>query len=231
MSRQYPIYLTGNKDTDRIVLDNITDDRQLLEICKTNKTVYQRVCDENFFRNRVMSKYPETVQYKDAIKTRTWKNHFLNIVNYIDLLKTEYHIEYKGEGSPELEYLARKSSLNFLNYSIDLALIYIVRNGELPLLKYLLERGGDIDHINRLFIDASLEGHLPIVKYLVQHGADIKSKNNAALRSASKYGYFDIVKYLVEHGADIHVNNDEALKFAIENGHSDVVEYLKSIKI
>ena len=226
MSRQYAIYLTGDKNTDRIVLDNITDDRELLEICKTNKTVYERVCDETFFRNRVMSKYPETVIYKDVIKTtRNWKNYFLNIVYYIDLLKIKYKFEYRAEGSPELEYLARKSIVG--DYDKNLALELASKYGKLELVKYLVEHGADIKiHYSESLIQASKNGHLPVVEYLVKHGANITAHDNIALQLASARGHLPVVEYLVRHGGDVTANNYEPLKAAYRNKHFPVINYL-----
>ena len=54
------VFLTGNKDVDRLVLSYISY-RQLLEICSINKTVNDKVCDETFFRNRVIAKYLESL--------------------------------------------------------------------------------------------------------------------------------------------------------------------------
>ena len=38
--------MTGIKDIDRLVLNNIEDDRKLLEFCSLNKNYYVNVSDE-----------------------------------------------------------------------------------------------------------------------------------------------------------------------------------------
>jgi hypothetical protein len=50
--------LTGLKDTDFIVLSNLND-RDLLSVCLVNKNINKLCKDENFWRNRFISKYGE----------------------------------------------------------------------------------------------------------------------------------------------------------------------------
>ena len=38
--------MTGIKDIDKLVLNNIEDDRKLLDFCSLNKNYYVNVCDE-----------------------------------------------------------------------------------------------------------------------------------------------------------------------------------------
>ena len=197
--------LTGIRDVDREIVNNLND-KDLLNMCIVNRTYSQRVCDESYFRIRTLARFPETVQYKDYIQTtnkeRTWKNHYLTIVKYIDLLQSRYKYIYRAEDkSPELLYLAIQVVPSFYSYNK-----------------------------NRALIKASYYGNLPLVKYLVENGADITAEENAALRWASEKGHFDIVKYLVEHGADITARDNSALKWAIAFGHSEVVKYLTSLE-
>ena len=56
-------------------------------------------------------------------------------------------------------------------------------------------------------MNASENGHLEIVKYLVERGADLNAKANSkstALIYAYKEDHLEIVKYLVEHGANVY---------------------------
>lgn len=238
MSNRKPVYLTGDKNVDRLVLDKITDDAELLEICQTNKDIYERVCDETFFRNRVVSKYPETIKYKDYVKTRkprTWKNHFLSIVTYIDKLKTEYNYEYKGNGSPELEYLLRQILPHPLyDYGIKDKLLYAINNGNFPIVKYLTETVNRITNYDKSLALgwAAEDGYLSIVEYLVQQGADIHNEKDYALRLAIENRHFSVVKYLVENKANVNVNanvnayGSAPLLTAISNNDLPMVEYL-----
>ena len=50
-------------------------------------------------------------------------------------------------------------------------------------------------------------GNLEIVKLLVENGADVNVKNvvgQTPLHEAARCGYFEIVKYLIDKGADIN---------------------------
>ena len=167
-------FLTGTKDVDRLIL-NYLSDTDFLQMCNLNKAYSERVCNDSYFRLRTEKRFPETIKYKDYInkndeikRVRTWKNHYLNLVKYIDLLQTDYEYIYTAEDkSPELLYLARQSIPKHFTYTKDKAVRW-----------------------------ASARGHLPVVKYLVEHGANIHVRNDFALRLAIKNGHNDVVEYL-----------------------------------
>ena len=201
--------LTGIRDVDREIVNKLSD-TDLLNMCLVNRTYWKRVCNDSYFRLRTENGFPETVPYKDyvnenKIRTRSWKNHYLNIVKYIDLLQRNYRYIYRAEDkSPELLYLARKLVPTYSLYTKNRALIYASRNGYLPVVKYLTEHGADITALlNEALRWASLNGHLEIVKYLVEHGADITARSNQAVRWASENGHLSVMKYLLENGADV----------------------------
>jgi ankyrin repeat protein len=77
---------------------------------------------------------------------------------------------------------------------------------------------------------ASYNGELELVKYLIENGVYINPKSkekSAALILASQKGYFEIVKFLVENGADLNAKysneNKESMYTAIY-GHLDYYE-------
>ena len=226
--------LTGIKDVDRLVLEYI-DDKQLLEMCGLNRTYSQRVCDDAFFRRRTIARFPETVQYKDGAKTRTWKNHYLAIIKYIDLLQTDFQYEYTAEDkSPELLYLSMLVVKRnyYIYYSKNRALMSASEEGHLEIVKYLVENGADVTVEDNFPVrSASEDGHLSVVKYLTEHGADITATNNFAVIHASRNGHLPVVKYLVEHGADITAQDNQAVRYASENAHLPVVKYLRSLEL
>ncbi len=225
-------FLTGYKDVDRFILEKLSD-TDLLKACLTNQNTYDRICDETFFRNRVITKYSETVEYKDYIKKRTWKNYFLIILYYKDKLLKKYGYVYDGTdaSSPELEYLARKIGVE-TKYSPGMSLIYASENPSLnwslPLVKYLKDKV-PFQYINSALISASRNNNLPVVEYLTENGADITAKNNEALISASASGFLNVVKYLIKNGAEIHARDNAALKSAIKYKRTQVVKYLQSL--
>lgn len=74
--------------------------------------------------------------------------------------------------------------------------------GMLAIAKFLASTNVDI---NEGLLKASQEGYLSIVKYLLQKGADVNTKNvcdETALILAAGRGHLEIVKYLINKGAD-----------------------------
>jgi ankyrin repeat protein len=80
--------------------------------------------------------------------------------------------------------------------------------------------------LDRQLMDASTNGQLDLVKQLIEQGADIHARNDWALRAASIRGHLEVVKYLVNKGADIHAENDDALYVAGFTGYIKTVKYL-----
>ncbi len=79
--------------------------------------------------------------------------------------------------------------------------------------------------INKVLIQASLLGYLPVVKYLIDAGADVNgndSKYKSPLESAAYGGHLSIVEYLIEKEAETY----RSLGLAAKNGHLWVVTYL-----
>ena len=111
--------------------------------------------------------------------------------------------------------------------SLNQQLIDAATNGQLDLIKNLIEQGVDLHVESEAALrSAANYGHLDVVKYLVDRGADIHVKNEYPLRWAANNGRLGVVKYLVEQGADIHVDDEEALRWAAINVQLEVVKYL-----
>ncbi len=245
--------LTGNLDVDRLILNKLSN-TDILNICKLNKYVYYKVCNETFFRNLVYTRYETLIKYKDYVKTRTWKSFYFSVLFYIDKLRNKYNYEYNDKNrSPELEYLIRKLVPSYISYTTNY--IYYAfkcssRVGHFHIIKYLIEQEviSEKSRIEALKT-AVIYGHLTIVKYLVEAGVDksdtlelaseyghleiIKylvdngSKISAkSLANASEFGHLKVVKYFIQKGADVSADNNYALKRAIDKGDLDVVKYL-----
>lgn len=80
---------------------------------------------------------------------------------------------------------------------------------------------------------AAKKGHLEIVKYLIEKGIDMDTRGGtfdaSALNLVAGAGHLEIVKYLlVEAGAEIDVSlaKRNPLFGAIYGGHKEVVEFL-----
>jgi ankyrin repeat protein len=105
----------------------------------------------------------------------------------------------------------------------------LAENGDLEMVKFLVEHGADVNCDDGLPLMCSAEyGHLDIVKFLIEHGADIYiDKNNdigiSALQMSASHGHLEVVKFLVASGANIHTLNISDIK------HLEVVEFIKSL--
>lgn len=118
--------------------------------------------------------------------------------------------------------------------AFDEAAYRAVLEGNLNILKYLVEKGARINVYHgdmyspqhNLLSAASSLGSLEIVKYLVEQGVDIHDRNNIGFKEAVLNGHIEIVKYLVEQGANIHYQNEIALYDATWKGHFEIVKYL-----
>lgn len=77
------------------------------------------------------------------------------------------------------------------------------------------------------------EGNVPMVKYLISRGADVNAGNGEPLTTAvgvvlSKKKTFQIIDILISAGADIHANNNAAYKTAKMYGEADIMDHLKA---
>jgi len=226
--------LTDIKDINYFILNKLSD-KDIVSVFITNKQNNKVNDDENFWFQRILSKFPclKDIPIDTLNKcknTRSWKNYYI-----VDLIKINYE-------NKEI-YLTRGAIYGYLDYitvalffgvnihfNSDLALKYASQYGHLDVVKYLVEKGANIHALNNLAIkEASGSGHLDVVKYLVEKGADMHDQDNATLRWASQFGRLNIVKFLVEE-CKINSGYDFALRLAIENYHHDVINYLKSLK-
>ena len=58
---------SGHKDTDREILNKLGD-IELLTVCKINKYFWNQVCNEDFFRNRLLNNYCNIQKNKNLAK-------------------------------------------------------------------------------------------------------------------------------------------------------------------
>ncbi len=97
------------------------------------------------------------------------------------------------------------------------ALDYAVENGDLEMVKCLIEHrayvNGYNDKRNPLNV-AAMNGYTDIVEYLIEKGAwinQVSDKGYTALMFAAMEGHMDVVRMLVVYGADIHKRNKRNL--------------------
>lgn len=75
--------------------------------------------------------------------------------------------------------------------------------------------------------DLHNEDDAEIIKLLLENGANVHSKNDWALKSASRIGHTEAVRILLEHDANIHADDNYALRWASERGHIEIVVITK----
>ncbi len=192
--------LTGNKDVDRKILNEL-DDKDIVNVCQTNKKAYSLCNDQVFWMNRVFQKFG----YVGGNVLRKYKK---------DRSWSEYYIQ-------DLRKINKDNAQEYLNYgSLFGRFDYVI-----IALKNDINIHGDTDFSLRF---ASNNGHLEIVKYLVSQGADIHARTDYALKASTENGHLDVVKYLVSLGANIYATF-YSLKLARKRNHIDVVKYLEDM--
>ncbi len=221
--------LTGNKDVDRKILNNL-EDKDLVKFCMVDKKAQSLCNDQVFWMNRVFDRfgYVGGDVLRKSKGDRDWSEYYIQDLRKINKSNAlEYLISGSRKGRLDHVIISIKNGGNIHTNS---ALRWASNNGHLEVVKYLVGLDANIHTNDDLaLIWASEEGHIEVVKYLVWVGANIHAQNDGALILASQYGHIDVVKYLVGLGANIHTRNDAALRWANRFGHLDVVKYLKSL--
>ena len=216
---------SGIKDVDREILLAMTD-KDLLKSCSLNKYLFNVVCDDNFFYQRLSLKYPNSLKYYSKEQDKNYRDYYLKVIYWISKMKENYGYSYI-DGNPKTQY----EIFEIVKYDVNYLLYKSSAKGELNLVKEAIKRGADIHAYNDEALRwASQNGHLDVVKYLVENGANIHSNDDFALRWSANAGHLEVVKYLVENGANIHANNDETLRSATKKEHLEVVKYIKSLQ-
>ncbi|KAL5289064.1 FEM1B family protein [Megaselia abdita] len=129
------------------------------------------------------------------------------------------------------------SDVNFDNIVYDASALWCaVFSGNLEIVKLLVQRGAQVNHVTRSkstpLRAACFQGRLDIVKYLVHHGADINmvnNFNNTCLMISAHRGHKEIVEYLLVEGAEPNCQalcGATALHYAADNGSLEICQLL-----
>jgi len=179
---------TGNKDVDKMILENIPDEKSFLSLCLTNKYLYN-LCDEDMFRKRIMRKYKAALFYH---KNESYKKFYLKLMYFIDKLKEEYNFDF-NEGNPiAYYYLMRERLAAFYRIREAIQLRYT------DLAIFLSEKEKPIDErmLKGLFALSAQMGNKILVDYYLKMGNFSKSEYEIVSRRAELTGHFEMAKYL-----------------------------------
>jgi len=156
------------------------------------------------------------VDSQDILKSI--KNNNIDLFNKLissmtgDLLKSDIHL-MKDEYEKTVVY-------------------YAAENGNVEILKKLIEYGCDVNSSDAPLTAAVFEGHLGAVKYLVSNGAhlgQVNLFNQTLLHIAVTEEHTDMVKFLLENGADVNLkDNLNRTPMTISKGVKDIEILLKS---
>lgn len=114
----------------------------------------------------------------------------------------------------------------------DRALPRAVANGNVEMVRILLEAGADPDLKGRGFTPlgmSALQGHVRIVRLLLKAGADVDRKSNdgnTPIIAATLMHRVDVVRELLAYHPDMTIWNREgrvSLGIAVEQGDTDIV--------
>lgn len=177
-----------------------------------------------------------------------WKE-ILDAVNsnddILEQIKVKLQDQFKGvyekwkQDRFDVKHLFNISwTINDEQFDQESTLLHIAAyNGQLKIVKYLIEKGADVNAVEKdkwtaLHL-ATKNGHLKMVKHLIEKGIEINSTNgngSTALHMAAQYGCFPTVKHLVKKGADVNVldkYDNNPFHLAFQYDHYEIAEYLK----
>lgn len=129
--------------------------------------------------------------------------------------------------------LDRQAKVGARNRYGETALMFGAR-GSLEMVKLLVARGAAINQTGwNPLIYAAWQGKTDVVKYLLEKGAEIDAlslNGISALMMAARGGHFDTVKLLLWEVADPNIRSESgatALVWALKAGNTDIADLLK----
>ena len=206
--------LSGLKDTDREILSKLESDRDLLNACSLNKYTW-KLCDDNFFRNRLITKYPDAVQYN---KIGKWKQYYLSSIYYISRMLEKHNFVYKT-GNPKTYY-----DILFKTQHLHVQLEKAAENNYMDLVNFLLNSSpASLRSINisPIMGGAALNNHIDMIQHFLKE-ANISALTLGLLR-AIQGGHNDLAIFFAERGA---ANFHAAIKIAKLYQNQFIIDYL-----
>ena len=210
------IKLTG-KDTDLIILSKL-DDKTLLSFCSVNKYANRLCYNEDFWRNRLKERFPDSISFKS--RENTYRNFYLSLVKYLNL----------GDEHIQNEHIQNEHIQNYYNQNEHIQndtsfwqgkLGNAAMDGNLDLTKYFLskikissdELRGNANPLAYGLTMATFYNHLSIVKFLTESYKSELNKNSKRREDEDIHGIF--IK-TIGHDMDI----------AAQKGYVELTAYL-----
>jgi hypothetical protein len=202
------------KNTDLLIFGNLND-RDLLNLCLTNKAANELCRDEDFWRNRFIKKWG----YSEKSEGRTWRNFYLTLLKYLD----------------EYAYFIKKYAKFFGNYVADMnehILRKVSYEEDIDIVRLMINKGAkNLDVALRI---ASEKGNIEIIKLLLEK--DDKLNFELPLIGAVKKGQLEVVKLLLKKEKERDRNNyikfiRDLIIVSKKYKQYEVYNYLKEEKI
>lgn len=210
-----------NKDTSLIILSKLND-KDLLSTCMVNKDANKICQDQNFWRNRFISRYGEENFNFMKDKVKNWRIFMLSLIRYIDL--------GKGDLNKASEFAAEEGNINVIDFLIFMGEVYesslffyAARGGHKNMIDFIISKdlGNSLDL--GIIMGAAEGGHKDLVDFFSRitdnFTHDIWS---LAMGHAAGGGHKDLIEYFISKGAN---DWNYALVRAITGRHKELIEY------
>ena len=212
--------LTGNKDTDLLILDNL-DDKSLINFCLVNKEANRLCSIDSFWRNRLVRKYgEESLQFKSP--ERTWKQFYLSILKYWDDRDDmeESMLNAAEAGDKDLvDFFISKGADDW-----DSGMESAAEGGHKDLVDFFISKGANWWDWG--MNGAARGGHKDLVDFFISKASDWgDSTYYAALE-----GHKDIIELFISKGINEH-EWDMGKLGAIKGGHEDLIDLFQKIDL
>lgn len=195
--------LTGNKDTDKLVLERM-DDKTLINTMATNPALLR--IGEVVFRDRLRNNYPYLFQKKPVFEN--YRRYYLRMMYYIFKLKEDFNIDYVPVPSFDPEGLYRGLSLTFKTKSGKLIKHTFDRDHKKYLIPYYAELGNE-DIMRRYVDDASSSSQRRQNRYILLENL-IKNKN---------------INLYEKLNAEWNLENPKMFEYAVQTKDKDIIQY------
>lgn len=158
--------LTGNKNVDFKILNEL-DDKDLVNICQTNKLASDLCNDQTFWLNRIRIKFPDIPLHSlhEGKKDRLWSQYYIKDLRRITPLNAQRKLSY-GSRTNRLDHVIISLGKGAdINYNHNEAIQWASSTGNLEMVKYLHEKGALLDYYS-----LRRAKHYDVVEYLLSFG-------------------------------------------------------------